>query len=457
MGPLALLFVPVPAIGAYLWAKFAQGGGGDGGSFITTRTAIAPPTDHATLPGVTVGPATAVTSQPSPLALPVSTTQAAPFVDAAARAREEQAANAARAMIESNAAQQQADTLKAQAAEQARQALAAREAQSQAEAQQAQLQAQAQESAANEARLRAEAAQQQQLAQQAADEGARKEHEAVALRQKQAADQEAAMRATRERELAAARDKAAAAAQAAEQQAQAAVKTATQQQAVQQHASAQKETAKAHANAALDASKAGQQKRTALYEGAIALQRFLNAHPTREAFGYRGRPSAEVRGFQKIAGLTADGILGPDVRAAGASVNVVFPQRPSELAGPAPRPIQQQQATPAPGPVVTIHEAQIKPNTPVLTNTGPAGFNLELARSLAPRVATDVRSKKYDYSRDLMKQFQLAAGLTADGAYGGGTRGALVYFGQNAAPKPLFKPTQTQSYRPPGAQPQANV
>src|SRR5689334_16351731 len=124
MGPLALLFVPVPAVGAYLWAKFAQGGGGEGTPFITTRTAIAPPTQQASLPGITVGPVAPVTTQPSPLALPIATTQAAPFVDAAARAREEQAANAARAMIESNAAQQQADMLKAQAAEQARQALA---------------------------------------------------------------------------------------------------------------------------------------------------------------------------------------------------------------------------------------------------------------------------------------------------------------------------------------------
>jgi hypothetical protein len=49
-----------------------------------------------------------------------------------------------------------------------------------------------------------------------------------------------------------------------------------------------------------------------------------------------------------------------------------------------------------------------------------------------------------------MRAFQTAAGLKPDGVYGGGTRGALVYYGAPRAPAPLFAPTTTIPYSPIG-------
>lgn len=73
------------------------------------------------------------------------------------------------------------------------------------------------------------------------------------------------------------------------------------------------------------------------------------------------------------------------------------------------------------------------------------------ATALAPRVAANIAANKYDYNRALLKQFQAAAGLTADGAYGGTSAGAIRYFTGKAPPRPLFKPTTEQPYAPPAA------
>lgn len=83
------------------------------------------------------------------------------------------------------------------------------------------------------------------------------------------------------------------------------------------------------------------------------------------------------------------------------------------------------------------------------TTTRAEGVDLRQARRLAPRVAEDVRSRRYSYSRDRVREFQRAAGLAADGEYGGATRGALVYFGVSDAPSALFRPTATVRYTPP--------
>jgi hypothetical protein len=78
--------------------------------------------------------------------------------------------------------------------------------------------------------------------------------------------------------------------------------------------------------------------------------------------------------------------------------------------------------------------------------TLPAGYNPARARTLAKSLAQHIASKRYDYSRDLMKDFQRCAGIPMDGVYGGESRGALIYFGAANAPKPLFKPTETLPY-----------
>ena len=96
------------------------------------------------------------------------------------------------------------------------------------------------------------------------------------------------------------------------------------------------------------------------------------------------------------------------------------------------------------------------PTTPAPSSASaaPDGFDPQLAKTLAPQVETHLRQMlqkktKYDYSRKLVSDFQRAAGIAVDGAYGGGTRGALIYYGASRAPGPFFKPTNTIKYEPP--------
>ncbi|UJR87307.1 MULTISPECIES: peptidoglycan-binding domain-containing protein [Sandaracinus] len=81
---------------------------------------------------------------------------------------------------------------------------------------------------------------------------------------------------------------------------------------------------------------------------------------------------------------------------------------------------------------------------------GGAGVDLALARRLAPQMGAEIARQGFVYSRQKLQRFQRAAGLQADGLYGGTTRGALVYFGVRNAPAPLFAPRETVSYQPPG-------
>jgi peptidoglycan hydrolase-like protein with peptidoglycan-binding domain len=52
-----------------------------------------------------------------------------------------------------------------------------------------------------------------------------------------------------------------------------------------------------------------------------------------------------------------------------------------------------------------------------------------------------------------MRQFQRAAGINADGLYGGSTRGALIYFGVRNPPAAYVRSTsrgrETVAYQPP--------
>jgi hypothetical protein len=81
-------------------------------------------------------------------------------------------------------------------------------------------------------------------------------------------------------------------------------------------------------------------------------------------------------------------------------------------------------------------EGQHVPELPQLEP--PTPINLELARREAPAVAKHVRTKKYDYSRQTVRDFQRHAGIVPDGIYGPITMSALTYFGASAPPA-LFK------------------
>lgn len=85
----------------------------------------------------------------------------------------------------------------------------------------------------------------------------------------------------------------------------------------------------------------------------------------------------------------------------------------------------------------------------------PPGYNRTEAQMRAAQLSPYLMSmaslgkKKYNYNRTLVRSFQRAAGIAVDGSYGGGTRGALVYFAPALSfPRPFFAPTTTVAYRP---------
>jgi len=83
---------------------------------------------------------------------------------------------------------------------------------------------------------------------------------------------------------------------------------------------------------------------------------------------------------------------------------------------------------------------------------GPAGYDPARARLLAPRVATAIRNAPYaSATTTLVRQFQAAAfgSANVDGKYGGGTKGALRYYGVANPPAALYRPTAEVAYSPP--------
>lgn len=83
--------------------------------------------------------------------------------------------------------------------------------------------------------------------------------------------------------------------------------------------------------------------------------------------------------------------------------------------------------------------------TPVRVDA-PPGFNPPAAHSMAQRVADDIRSRQYSYDRQLLKDFQRAAGITVDGHYGAGSGQALIFFEARNVPRPLFRPRTAPIY-----------
>lgn len=241
---------------------------------------------------------------------------------------------------------------------------------------------------------------------------------AIAQREATAAQQSAA-EAQRQRALAAALAKKALDAKAKKDAAIAAVSAAQQKAAV--------------ARSAVQSAPAAQD---ALKLGAQLLRDILTKNPTQAEFGVKGHPSADVQAFQRLATknghkLTVDGIVGPQTRAVTELMGVTLPPRPGAA------PAAPHAAAPA---------APVQPPLASMPNQAAA-------RLLAAQVEKNLRNPPakniYNYDRKLMAQFQKAAGLKQDGLYGGGTRGALVYYGVPNAPKPLFNPKTTIPYTPP--------
>ena len=100
------------------------------------------------------------------------------------------------------------------------------------------------------------------------------------------------------------------------------------------------------------------------------------------------------------------------------------PSSPAAPASGRPRP-PSSPAAPAPG----------RPRPP--SSPAAAGPDAGKAARLAPGVAANIRTKQYNYSHQALKDFQKAAGVTADGIYGPVTAKELGKY--TNAPKPLFK------------------
>lgn len=77
----------------------------------------------------------------------------------------------------------------------------------------------------------------------------------------------------------------------------------------------------------------------------------------------------------------------------------------------------------------------------------PAGFAPAEARRLAPQVDRTLRSG--GGSMSVVRRFQTAAGIPADGRYGPQTRAALVYFGIPTPPPARYATSAPERYTPP--------
>lgn len=173
----------------------------------------------------------------------------------------------------------------------------------------------------------------------------------------------------------------------------------------------------------------------------------------------RGRDRYDREGlaeFQTAAGIAADGLYGGESKGAlrfylnGAQVPAAFfapvaevPYRWSSLAPlpPAPNPVQ-------PAPIVE----PMAPAPPIDDEPDveqpPAGFDPAKARKMAKQVAANLDAKgRSNYDRALLRSFQTAAGIDADGIYGGQSRGALIHYGVPRPPAAFFKPVETQPYK----------
>ena len=176
-----------------------------------------------------------------------------------------------------------------------------------------------------------------------------------------------------------------------------------------------------------------------------------------------------LKQFQTAAGLTPDGLYGG--YSAGALRYFLGHAPPKPLVQPSiekPYTLPAVAAAPAAAPYVPQHEVLLAPAPAPVPAPAPApaaapvpevlpatGVNTATALALAPQVAADITANKFNYNRPLLQHFQQAAGVLADGLYGGGSAGALRYYLHAAPPKALFAPTIEKPYSPPAGAPGA--
>lgn len=106
----------------------------------------------------------------------------------------------------------------------------------------------------------------------------------------------------------------------------------------------------------------------------------------------------------------------------------------------------------APAPVITSITEERRPipppsapRKPEEAAALPAEFNPLAAHGEARALANNIAATSYGYDRNLARNFQRHAGIAADGIYGPGTRGALIFFGISNAPRALFDPRNQQT------------
>jgi hypothetical protein len=178
-----------------------------------------------------------------------------------------------------------------------------------------------------------------------------------------------------------------------------------------------------------------------------------------------------LKKFQLVAGITQDGIYGGGSRGALIFYGIQNPPKPffkptatqpypwtpaihAQLQAAKPQASKPQAAKPASKPPASKPASKpptSKPSAPVAATTlasgaPPAGFDILAARALAPKVAADLLKGIGKYSHALLAQFQRLAGIAQDGLYGGGARGALIFYGIKNPPQAFFKPTKTTPY-----------
>lgn len=139
---------------------------------------------------------------------------------------------------------------------------------------------------------------------------------------------------------------------------------------------------------------------SAAVQAANLLRQYLISRRTdASAFGLKGRPSQPVAGFQQAAGITVDGIIGPQTYAAAERLGVPLPPRPTaavQASAPAPAPVQVP-TTPAP--------SELKRAANLLN------MYLRQAKALA---AFGTRAQP----SEPVRRYQRKAGITADGIVG---------------------------------------
>ena len=169
-----------------------------------------------------------------------------------------------------------------------------------------------------------------------------------------------------------------------------------------------------------------------------------------------------LKQFQIVAGIAADGLSGGGARGALIFYGIANPPAPffkPTATAPYPWtpviakqlgvvPAAQAAAPAAAKPLASAptQKAPVAAST-VASGKPPAGFDLAKAKDLAAKVNANLISAGRDkYDHTLLRSFQIAAGIASDGLYGGGARGALIFYGQKNAPAPFFAPTSTAPY-----------